>query len=365
MMRIAYFLQLNMGTNTGVYKKIISQAEAWIKYGYEVGFFISTKEKDIEDSLLLKEDQFKIFIKYYKKSFLPPPFDGRIKSLNELIAEMVKWSPDIVYTRQDLYLPPISRLVHKFNVITEINTNDLGELNKKNILFFSYYKATRGILLNGSVGHIYVSKEISEERHYANFMKPNITIGNGIDLHSFYSLRSAVNEKPRLVFIGHAGYNWHGLDKIIKLAQIKKEWQFDLIGISKSDLDFIPQNVETHGVMARSEYEGIFEQADCALGTLALHRKGMNEASPLKVREYLAYGLPIIIGYADTDFPNGDPYICNIGNTEDNVEKNIENIERFIKQMRGLRVPRSHISQLDNKIKEAERLAFFETFDQK
>lgn len=40
------------------------------------------------------------------------------------------------------------------------------------------------------------------------------------------------------------------------------------------------------------------------IGTLALHRKNMTEASPLKTREYLAHGFPVIIGYKDTAFYN-------------------------------------------------------------
>jgi len=44
------------------------------------------------------------------------------------------------------------------------------------------------------------------------------------------------------------------------------------------------------------------KRADVAIGALATYRKGMKETSTLKVREYLAYGLPVILDHHDPDF---------------------------------------------------------------
>jgi hypothetical protein len=86
----------------------------------------------------------------------------------------------------------------------------------------------------------------------------------------------------------------------------------------------------------------------------------MEEACPLKVREYLAYGIPTIIGYKDTDFPNGAPFLLCLPNTPDNVEKNLDRIEAFVLSWKGKRVPRSEIEHLDLKVKEEKRIIFIE-----
>ncbi|MFN3692462.1 MAG: hypothetical protein ACK4R7_06185, partial [Fervidobacterium sp.] len=75
-----------------------------------------------------------------------------------------------------------------------------------------------------------------------------------------------------------------------------------------------------YGMLFLDKYTPIMQQADIGISTLAPYRKKMNEASPFKVREYSALGLPVIIGYKDTDLPDGAPFILQIPNTEDNIE---------------------------------------------
>ena len=84
----------------------------------------------------------------------------------------------------------------------------------------------------------------------------------------------------------------------------------------------------------------------------------MHEASPLKVREYLALGLPTIIGYKDTDFPQGAPFLLELPNVENNVDFAADAILRFVEEWKNKRVPRSEVLHLDLKKKERERLRF-------
>ncbi|WP_198264123.1 hypothetical protein [sulfur-oxidizing endosymbiont of Gigantopelta aegis] len=67
-----------------------------------------------------------------------------------------------------------------------------------------------------------------------------------------------------------------------------------------------------------------------AIGTLSLHKKNMKEASALKVREYVAYGLPVILGYIDSDL-DGCDFILNVGNYERNIHDNLKKIKEFIR----------------------------------
>jgi hypothetical protein len=87
----------------------------------------------------------------------------------------------------------------------------------------------------------------------------------------------------------------------------------------------------------------------------------MNEACPLKVREYLAYGLPIIIGYSDTDFLERPDFILTLPNHENNVNESLSEIEKFVLKWKGKRVPRDMITHIDICEKEKQRLSFFQS----
>jgi hypothetical protein len=91
-----------------------------------------------------------------------------------------------------------------------------------------------------------------------------------------------------------------------------------------------------------------------------MHRNRLNEASPLKTREYLAAGIPVLMAYRDTDFLHGAPFLLELPNEEDNVFPNLEHIDRFVHQMRGVTVPRRDVAHLDWAHKEPARLALFE-----
>jgi hypothetical protein len=154
-------------------------------------------------------------------------------------------------------------------------------------------------------------------------------------------------------------FKYQGIDKILCLAKAFPRWSFDIVGYEMRRKD-LPSNVRFYGHLSRSEYESILAGADVAIGTLSLYIKNMEEACPLKVREYLAYGIPTIIGYKDTDFPNGAPFLLCLPNTPDNVEKNLDRIEAFVLSWKGKRVPRSEIEHLDLKVKEEKRIIFIE-----
>ena len=82
-------------------------------------------------------------------------------------------------------------------------------------------------------------------------------------------------------------------------------------------------------------YEAILASSDVALGTLALHRKGMSEAAPLKVREYLLRGIPVVIGYDDPDLADRPWFVLQLPNTESNVRDAVAEIRARIVQARN------------------------------
>jgi hypothetical protein len=155
---------------------------------------------------------------------------------------------------------------------------------------------------------------------------------------------------------------WHGVDKLIRLAELCPDLTVNIVGYSQSDVEGpIPVNVHLHGFLSREQVREVLSNTDVACGSLALHRNNMEEASVLKIREALGYGIPVIIAYRDTDLDGvGMTGIFQIPNTETNVIDNAENIRKFAYSMMGKRVDVNAIAQLlSQRRKETTRLNFF------
>jgi hypothetical protein len=87
----------------------------------------------------------------------------------------------------------------------------------------------------------------------------------------------------------------------------------------------------------------------------------MNEACPLKVREYLAAGLPVVAGYEDTDIPPTADYFLQLPNSSASLTGYRERVLDFFAAWSHRRVPRSAVAHLDTSVKERDRLAFLRT----
>lgn len=350
-MRIAYVVERDLSTDDAVVKKIAAQMRSWRELGHEAGLFALSPSPTVTasiDDLLVRQEHRR----------------GRLDWLTRyrrLIDEVIAWQPTCAYFRFSSYFPAVGRLMQAVPTVIEVNTDDVTEyrttMTRRSYL---YHRLTRGRLLRGCRGVVTMTHELAEL--FARTGKPVEVVANGIDLKSFTLLPAPHNATPRLAFLGSPNMPWHGLDEILKLAQLNPTWQFDLIGIGSPNFtDSAPANVVVHGFLGRADYEPLLAAADAALGTLALHRKSMTEASPLKLREYLAYGIPSIIAYRDTDFAAEQPFLLSLPNTAGTIEANIERIRQFVARVVGTRVPRSAIAHLDIHEKEKRRLSFLES----
>ncbi len=86
---------------------------------------------------------------------------------------------------------------------------------------------------------------------------PVVQVTNGISLDEGEPLAPAANGRPRLVFLGGAPEQWHGLDKIMGLAVALPEFDFEIIGARGRSEQQPPPNVRLHGFCERPEYEAI------------------------------------------------------------------------------------------------------------
>lgn len=347
-MRIAYFCYWNLFSTDGVTAKIATQIDAWRAAGHEVELFCVSPApaQGAVPSLTGSIFVFRGLV-------------GRMRATVRMMRSVTEFRPDLVYVRYDLFVPPPGRLLRRFASVVEVNEDDRAELVLRAWRARVYNECNRRSILANATGLVCVTHEAA--RVVAPFDKPTVVIANGVDLASRAVLAPATGARPRLAFLHGADVVWQGVDKLLSMARTMPECDFELIGM-QSPLRDLPSNVELHGILSRAEYEPLLARCDAAIGTLALHRKGMDESPPLKVREYLAYGLPVIIAYEDTDFIGMNPwFLLRLPNTESNVSDHIEDIRAFVESVRGRRVPREAIADLiGSDRKEAARLEFFE-----
>jgi len=245
----------------------------------------------------------------------------------------------------------------------ELNTDDINENRHVGWAVYWINRITRGLVLNNADGLIAVSREIAELQVNRIYKKPTCVISNGIDMEQYPQLPPPLNDWPVITFIGSPGMIWHGVDKLIRLAEKWDDLSINIVGYLPSDMkEDAPPNVYIHGFLDRAGVMDVLMKTDVACGTLALHRKNMQEASPLKVREAIACGIPVLLGYKDTDLSIlENECILQIPNTEDNVTKHAEQIRSFAYRMMGKRLKRDTIASLiDQGPKEESRLAFFD-----
>lgn len=365
-MRIAYLLEIDLHNPSGVLLKLVGQADRWKEMGNEVKFFsIPSNEgktlRSLPRDLLVKNIDAEIFTNPFSKLFKGSfrNYINKILVAKVLRNSIIKYKPDIIYYRQGMWFPGLSFILRNHRSIMEINTNDLEEIRHEEWLRQKLYIFGRQKIIKNVNGIVAVTEELGNL--YSHFNKPITVVSNGYSFDDLPPLNyKNKNTKPQIVFVGSPGMTWHGTDKIVKIARHFPDFSFHIVG---PKLDTIPaHNVIQHGYLNRQDLFQLYTKMNIGIGSLAMHRINMHEGSPLKVREYCAFGLPVIVGYKDTDL-DGQNFVLNIGNYELNVDDNIDKIRHFILEWYDKKLDRKDIEPIISyKYKEEMRLKFFKSF---
>lgn len=348
-MKVAYLLNWRFGASSGVYQKVMSQVRAWNEAGVEVGVFVATTPPAVPD---------------WEQSGLTKgivTFNSGAQSLivqRQLLRMVSRWSPDITYVRMSprlfAALPQLRRLRH----VIEVQTDDVAEARLLAPPSRVANLATRRALFGGAQGLVFVSAELAASRHFAFASRNRIVIGNGADVRSIQPLPPVEGDQIRLFFMEHSQAPWHGTDQVYALAECRPQWQFDVVGPSPDPRVPLPANVHLYGRLASDDFVGVLGRSTIALSTLSLYAKDMSEASPLKSRDYLARGVPVVGGYLDTDLPDGAEFYLRVPNRPGGVITALPEVDAFVERWRGRRIPRDLLAGLDVAAKERVRLDF-------
>jgi hypothetical protein len=352
-MRIGYLLTWQGGERTGPFKKMRSQSATWSALGHEVGLFVVTGADALDTW-----------------RGLPHAIDVQVAGTDPISAIAARrrsfraaaaWAPDVLYVRHGVYAPGLGRLLARQPSVLEVNGDDIEVARNSSAMKAQWTRLTRHVALQRATGAVFMTQELADRPGFRRTGLLKLVLPNSIDLTRMTTLPPTVATHPRVALIGHPQTPWHGTDKLAALGRAFPSWHIDIIGPGRDDVGADPPpNVELHGELADAEYLRLLALADAGIGSLAMHRVGTTENPALKVREYLALGLPVILGCLDPDFPDGAEFMLRLPNTETNVADGLELIRSFVESWQGRRVQHDQIRHLDVGVKEAQRLSFLD-----
>jgi glycosyltransferase involved in cell wall biosynthesis len=347
---VSYFVVSFGGKKSGVFKKISEQVREWERRGVNFQLCVITDSLSAEEWRSVCQNAQVSVDKGGLWRFIFRTLQIRKASRQTL---------GTLYVREIAPLPYF-RVFRKNDWIIELQTiqqNEIRERSKlKSLVYMSWYKTW----FKNFDGYVCVSKEI-ESMLKSNFgEKERTVISNGVNLSDFQPLRIRNSSAyPNFFFIGDLTQSWQGTEQIFEIANLLPFCEFHIVGPHTFKTLESP-NIFIYGSLARQEYELIAENCDVAFGTLNQRSTGMREASPLKVREYLRWGLPVIGRYQDTDFRTNEEFFLQLPDSPAPLSSFQEEIFVFAQKWKGRRVPLEDFEHLiDSRAKEQSRLSFF------
>jgi len=231
-------------------------------------------------------------------------------------------------------------------IITEHHTNEISEL----LSLPRFIDKVRGIneilfspkFLRKVRGIIAVTEEIKEVELKKAGEKPSIVIPNGINVENYRytGFKKFDGRTLKIIFIASKFEKWQGIEDLLKKFQKYKgkvKFKLYLIGtLSKKQIEICKSitNDYIEIIISRLFERGLdklFENMNIAVSTLALYKKHMKEACPLKSREYIARGIPFVYAYKDPDLSGDEMFAKRIDPYNYSLNEIIE-FSRFVSE---------------------------------
>ena len=239
-------------------------------------------------------------------------------------------------------------------------------------------------MIRTCTGLIGVTDEIKEyELDRAGSSIPACTIPNGILVQDIpFSGHAPYDGKVlNLLCLANSFEAWQGLDRVLaglqNYSSAKPFLQLAVVGnVSPQHLSLSCRlrsnayvKVDFLGRLYGPALEELFGVSHMAFSSLALFRKGMKEACALKTREFMARGLPFVIGYHDPDLDEiADEFFLPVSADDSpvNIDEVVAFAERILNQ-KGVSESMREFAEkrLDWKIKIQQMWDFLESISRR
>jgi glycosyltransferase involved in cell wall biosynthesis len=247
--------------------------------------------------------------------------------------------PDVVYVRSfPLDYPLALRRLTKRRIpfVIELNTMISEEyLTEGKKVRAAIYGTAERQSLGSSVGWLGVTNEILERAK----RKVRVAPPSAVALNGFTPLvpgqevgaceaRSelGVRSDARILVMTSFGRPWHGVDRALAmLRHLPSTVELWLVGarnrveteaLLRSADPAVESRVRFWPWLSGRDLTLVLAAADLGLGPLALDRKEMTEAQPMKVRMYLGAGLPVLQNYVDPALDSAGPFVSSVNSID-------------------------------------------------
>lgn len=303
-MKVSLIYKVNEAdvSSIGVLLKMKGQQNAFNQMGHECVAYYHRNGEFIKRSPQGNEEVIDV-ISYSNRRFSFKDFFNRLSNVDAIK------KADLVYIRYPFSTPSFLNFVGRLKqeqVIIEMPT-------------YPYKNEWSGFLkLFLGMDSFYASKLKAYCRAIVHFGEEDKIFGirtinssNGIDINSFPLVQNAQVSGLKMIAVGKFNY-WHGLDRLIK-GMAAADWndaKLKIVGNgpvikelqSLVDELNLSRSVIFCGVKKGKELDALFNESNLGIGTLGIHRKGLQYNSSLKHREYCIRGLPFILSTKDSGF---------------------------------------------------------------
>jgi hypothetical protein len=342
MTKILYIHRVVQLQTTGVLRKVISKIELLNSLGLETkGVFIFDNNATpmtypfVENVVLEKPTSKLDFEKKYYQAF------------EKAISQHLDY--DFVLTRYEYASYYLLDVVTKYpqKVCFEHNAKEAEE-NKSLLALYSWRDllyVIKNLRFDGYTREIFKNLtnfdryyRIESEKHFAAKILQKARLGIGVtdeiaayeiqragNAYKTFTVSNSVNvakiplrnpadfdgSQLNMVFLCGWAAPWHGVEKILHgIANYKGNTNILLYLVGDfspvfhnlvTDLKLSNQVIFT-GILSGNALNDLMDKVHIGIGALANHRRFLKEASILKNREYMAYGLALVDSGEDTDF---------------------------------------------------------------
>ena len=321
--RLAY-VSLRLRWSPGVYQKLVSQASAARRDDLSMKFFWLLPTQSIEGAsssisaleCIEVRPGFGFLPRWMRTIYVRIQ---QVRFLNNLMK-----SYDAVVVRYPTFDPVVVLFLKPGNLVWEHHTNDTEELRSASFLRFFLEKAFRALMFRKSIAYTAISQEIVSSLSKPYEGRPGRLITNSLDFSAYQISEESVLIPDPLqlewVMVASTYSLWHGLDRVLEALhriRIESALVFHIVGLVPEELrtklesqDYTAPNIrlELHGRLSQEQLISLYQRCCLGIGSFGLDQIAMNEGAPLKIREYLACGLPVYSGTIDSGLPEKFPY---------------------------------------------------------
>ncbi len=328
-MKIAH-LNLLEYLYVGIENKLIEQANAANKLNLDIDYIILNRKKECRlNNILYKKLIYpkksitrKIMQRFFKFTIINNTID-----LSNYDVIVFRYPLPVAYDWEKFTDKYPSKIITEHHAIAIHET--ISKISIRNFFSFAQEFINSKKFKKNLIGLIGVTDEITKHESKRNIGINVKTISNGIDVSNvtYTKFIPFKNKNLTMTIVASEYAPWHGLDKLLKsLLEFETNLNItiNIIGeyISVEDRLLIKKvndlknnvNANVLGIKRGKELDDIFSNSTLAIGSLAIYRQKLTEACALKIREYLARGIPFVYSAEDSDIPHNVDFALQIPN---------------------------------------------------